>query len=412
MSILAINGGKKLRTKPYPAWPSFNKADVDAVVKVTKSGKWWAGAGENTKKFAAAFAKYQDAKYGLSITNGTHTLEIALSAMGVGPGDEVIVPGLTFLATATAVVSVNAIPIMVDVDPDTFCIDPEKIEAAITPRTKVIIPVHLAGHICDMDKIMAIAKKHNLKVLEDCAHAHGAEWKGRKVGAIGDVGSFSFQASKCLTAGEGGALVSDNKELIDECYSYSDCGRKVGQPFYRHFVLGGNFRMTEFQAALLLNQLKSLEKQTIKRNKNALYLDKLLNQIPGITSQKRDPRVTKQGYYIYIMKYDKQKFNNVDNALFSKVLKAEGIPCQDAYPPLHFLDVFKDKNFRPKGCPVDCNHYGNEIDYKSLKLPVTEKISSETVWFTQYTLLGEKKDIEDIAKAVEKVVNNISELAK
>lgn len=294
MAQLAIKGGERFRVKPFTNWPVFDENEIENIVQVVKSGKWWRfayGEGVELKEkssgddraqvvlFQEEFAKYQDAEYGLACANGTAALEIALKALGIGPGDEVIVPSYTYVGTATCVLQVNAIPIFADIDTDTYNIDPVRIEEAITERTKAIIPVHFSGQSADMDRIMEIAKKHNLYVIEDSAHAHGGEWKGRKVGAIGDIGTFSFQATKNMTSGEGGAIVTNNKSLAKLCDSYIWAGREVGRPWYEFHRLGWNYRMTEFQGAILKVQLGRLDAQIEKRKENAEYLSRRINEI-------------------------------------------------------------------------------------------------------------------------------------
>jgi len=244
---MAFKDQDKIREK-FPHWPQWDEEDVKAVSDVIKSGQWWVGApathkGENAWKFQEEFARCNESKYAFACTNGTHAIEIALAALGVGLGDEVITPVTSFVATASAVVAVNAVPIFCDVDKDTFNIDASKIESLITPRTKAIVVVHLGGMPCEMDKICDIAKKHNLRVVEDCAHAHGSKYKGKRVGNWGDAGTFSMQASKVLTSGEGGAIVCNDDKVAEAIYAYLDAGRQVGKYFYDHYSYGSNFRI-------------------------------------------------------------------------------------------------------------------------------------------------------------------------
>ena len=210
---LALLGGTPVKARPFPTWPQYDENEEKALIDVLHSRIWWRTPGKQTLEFEERFAAYQEAKYGIACTNGTAALEIAVAALGIGLGDEVIVPDFTFIATASAVLSVGAMPVLVDVDPNTYCIDPEKVEALITPRTKAIIAVHIAGHPADMDRLQEIARIHNLSIIEDSSHAHGSEWKGKKIGAIGSIGTFSFQSSKLMTAGEGGLLVTNNEDL-------------------------------------------------------------------------------------------------------------------------------------------------------------------------------------------------------
>lgn len=408
MSKLAINGGEPIRKIPFPKWPVYGESEKKALEEVLQSGVWGIG-GSKVREFERKFANYHSAEYGICVVNGTAALEVALRASGIGPGDEVIVPAYTFLATASSILLINAVPIFVDVDPDTYCIDPKEIENAVTEKTKAIIPVHLAGHSADMDKIMEIAKENNLVVIEDCAQAHLAEWRGRKIGSIGDVGCFSFQSSKNMTSGEGGIIVTNDKDLAEKCWSYHNCGRTKGGPWYKHPLLGWNYRMTEFQAAILLAQLNRLERQNKTRNENALYLSAELSEIEGITPLKRDERVTKHAYHLYIFRYAKEKFSGVARDRFLEALNAEGIPCSEGYVPL-YKEGYLNEAMK---CPLSCSYYSGKIDYTKVDCPVTEKAcNEEAVWFTQNILLGTKEDMDTIVEAIQKVKNNVNELIK
>jgi dTDP-4-amino-4,6-dideoxygalactose transaminase len=327
---LAIDGGTPVRSRPWPRWPIFDETEEQAILEVVRSGKWWSVEGTKVREFEEAFARFQDAQFAVCVTNGTAALEVALRAAHIGCGDEVIVPPYTFIATATAVLAVGATPVFVDVEEESLNIDPTKIEEAITPRTRAIIPVHIAGCPADMDGVLEIARKHNLLVIEDAAQAHAAEWKGTKVGAIGDMGCFSFQASKNLNAGEGGAVLTNNPHWADQVWSVHNVGRVRGGRWYEHHVLGSNFRMTEFQAAILLAQLKRLPEQTERRTQNAHRLTEMLSQIPGIRPPRPDPRVTRHAYHLYIFRYDKNHFGGRPREDFLKALNAEGIPCSAA----------------------------------------------------------------------------------
>ncbi|HEY6739668.1 MAG TPA: DegT/DnrJ/EryC1/StrS family aminotransferase, partial [Actinopolymorphaceae bacterium] len=299
----ALLGGSPVRTEPFTTWPPTSDAAVEAIAAVARSGVWSASDGPVKTEFEAAFAAHHDTTHGIAVCNGTIALEIALSALGIGSGDEVIVPAYTFLATATAVLKVNALPIFVDVDPDYACMDPDAVEAAITPRTKAIIPVHLAGHAADMDRLGAIAAKHGLAVVEDVAHAHGASWKDKKLGSFGDFGCWSFQASKNMTSGEGGILCTSDDELADTAWSLHHCGRSRTGAWYDHGILGGNYRLTDFQSALLLHQLARLDSDVARREQSAKILDAGLGEIEGLRPLARDPRCTKHGYHLYMFWY-------------------------------------------------------------------------------------------------------------
>mgnify|MGYP001566279922 CR=1 FL=1 len=413
MGKLAIKGGTPVRTKGFLPWPIYDEREIKAVEEVIRSRHWWRYSGKKVTEFEEKFAKYHNAKYGVAVTSGTTALEIALKAADIGPGDEVIVPPYTFLATASSVLLVNAIPIFVDIDSETYNINPTRIEEAITNKTKAIIPVHFGGYPADMDRIIRIARKHNLVVIEDAAHAHGAIWKGKKVGAIGDMGTFSFQESKNISSGEGGIVLTNDKDLAEKCFSLMSFGRMKGGLFYTHHILGWNYRMTEFQGAILGAQLERLEEQTNRREKNANYLSEHLRGIKGLSLLKRDdPRVTRRAYHIYIFKYDKSSFNGVPRERFIEALKGEGIPCASGYPiPLYKNPMFLEKKFWHRGCPLSCPFYGKELDYSKVNCPVAEKACyEEAVFLTQNLLLGTKEDMKNIVRAIKKVVGNIDEL--
>lgn len=396
---LAIDGGTPVRSRPWPRWPIFDETEEQAILEVVRSGKWWSVEGTKVREFEEAFARFQDAQFAVCVTNGTAALEVALRAAHIGCGDEVIVPPYTFIATATAVLSVGATPVFVDVEEESLNIDPTKIEEAITPRTRAIIPVHIAGCPADMDGVLEIARKHNLLVIEDAAQAHAAEWKGTKVGAIGDMGCFSFQASKNLNAGEGGAVLTNNPHWADQVWSVHNVGRVRGGRWYEHHVLGSNFRMTEFQAAILLAQLKRLPEQTERRTQNAHRLTEMLSQIPGIRPPRPDPRVTRHAYHLYIFRYDKNHFGGRPREDFLKALNAEGIPCSAGYVPL-----YKERVFLNRPISKDLCQLSTLKDYSKVQCPVCERACyEEAVWLYQNMLLGDERDIEDIATAVAKV---------
>ena len=406
---LAIHGGKPVRTAAFPEWPVYGKPEEEALLRVLHSGKWGKIDGLETATFEQRFAEFQGAKYGVAVVNGTVSLRLALIAGGIGAGDEVLVPPFTFLATASAVLEANATPVFVDLEPDTYNIDPKLIEKAITSRTKAIIPVHLAGLPADMDAIMAIAKRHNLLVIEDAAHAHGAEYKGHRVGAIGHVGSFSFQSSKNLCAGEGGIIVTNDERLYEACKSAHNCGRVPGGAWYDHHNMGGNYRLGEFQAGILNAQLDRLEEQCRRREENGRYLHERLSKVPGIKPQARGKGETRHGYHLFVFRYDESVYG-VPRAKFLKALEAEGIPASPGYVvPLHRQPMFTNRNFGPYTAPLD-THPG--LDYRKVSLPVCERASSsEGAWLYQSVLLGPKSDMDDIAAAFEKIHEHRAELS-
>lgn len=408
MSKLAISGGSNVRNEHFPAWPVFDAAEEQAVVRAVRSGKWGKLDGNEVATLERRFAGYHQAKHGIGVVNGTVSLRIALLAAGIEAGDEVIVPPYTFLATATAVVESNATPIFVDINRETLNIDPELIEAAITPRTRAIIPVHLGGLACDMDAIMAIAKKHNLTVIEDAAHAHGGEYKGRRLGSIGHMGSFSFQSSKNLCSGEGGLLLTNDDDLAQKCRSVHNCGRLPGGAWYEHHVMSGNYRLGELQGALLNAQLDRLDEQANTREANGKYLDKHLSQIPGLMPQKRTGDATRHAYHLYCFRYDAKQWD-IPRQKLIEALTAEGIPASTGYViPLYRQPLFTQKNFGPY---TGYKLHHADLDYSKLRLPNCEAIcAGEGGWLTQNLLLGPRQDMDDIIAGFQKVYEYRGEL--
>ncbi len=401
---LAINGGPKTVERDFE-WPLYDETDVNCVAEIVRSGKWGnPDCGGEVAQFEKEFAEFCGTKYALSCVNGSVALRLALIACGVKPGDEVIVPPYTFIATASIVIEANCVPVFVDIDPRTYNLDASKIEAAITSRTKAIIPVHFAGQACEMDEILAVAAKNGLRVIEDACHGHGAAYKGKKLGSIGDAGCFSFQSSKNLTSGEGGMVVTNDDALFQMMNSLRNVGRVEGGAWYEHHHAGCNYRITQFQAVLLSNQLKRLEEQTLKRHENGTYLNELLEAIEGITPLTRGLGETIHSYHIYIFKYDRSKFNGVSKVDFSKMLAAEGVPCFMGYPqPLYKQPLFQNRNFM-------CYAIPETVDYTNVCCPVTEKAcDEEAVWIFQNTMLGTKQDMELFASAIVKIQKSVNQ---
>lgn len=407
---LAICGGKPIRTKPFPNWPIFGKPEEEALLRVLHSGKWGRIDGDEVAAFEKAFAEYHNTRFGIAMVNGTVSLRIALMAAGIGAGDEVIVPPYTFLATASSVIEANATPVFVDLEPDTYNIDPRRIEAAITPRTKAIIPVHLAGLPADMDAIMDIARRHELTVIEDAAHAHGAGYKGRRVGSIGHMGSFSFQSSKNVCSGEGGILITSDERLHELARSIHNCGRVPGGQWYEHHRIGGNYRLGEFQAAILSAQWTRFEEQAQCREENGRYLAEKLAAIPGIAPQARGKGETRHGYHLFIFRYVASTYG-VPREVFLKALAAEGVPAAPGYViPLHRQVLFTQKDFGPYTACLDTHP---QLDYRNVSLPVCERASStEGAWLYQSVLLGTRSDMDDIVAAFARLYEHRAELAE
>ncbi|MEM2870923.1 MAG: DegT/DnrJ/EryC1/StrS family aminotransferase [Candidatus Caldarchaeum sp.] len=381
----AIRGGEPVRKRPFPSWPFSGDDEVREVLEVLREGPWSAGS-PKIKLFEEEFASFHHAKYGVACTSGSTALFVSLKALGIGLGDEVIVPSYTFLATATAVIDAGATPVIVDVDPDTYNISPEAVGRAITNKTRCVVPVHLAGCPADMDGVMEHAEAHGLRVLEDAAQAHGAEWGGRRVGSIGDLGAFSFYQSKNMTAGEGGIITSNDEELALLARSLVNVGRDVKKGWYEHVRYGWNFRMTALQAAVLRAQLRKLPELNRRRMESAAYLDKHLSEIDGVRPLSRPPKATAHSYHLYITRVDVRRFGFSTKEEFVKALNAEGIPCNAGYRTLQSYPFIAEKSRIPASTP--------HADKASRE---------EAVWIPQYVLLGSRDDLEDVVEAFEKL---------
>ena len=411
-AALALKGGAPTRLETFTKWPVFGDEEEQALLDVFRSGKWWYG--EKVKQFEEEFARFHDAKYGVSCCNGTVALELALRALGISAGDEVLVPAYTFIATATTVLTANAKPVFVDIEENTFNMDLNHAESLVNEKTKAMVIVHFAGLPMDMDRVAAFGEKHNLLVLEDAAHAWGSQWKGKGVGALSTMGTFSFQMTKNITAGEGGIVITNNKYYADLVRSYSNCGRIVDGKWYEHINVGGNYRITEFQAAILLCQLGRLEEQVLKREENVAYLNERLSKIPGIVLPEQDERVTRRSHHLYMFRYLQEEFENISRDLFLEALNAEGIPAIPGYlTPIYRNHCFQELTRVPglEKCPKECPCNGAFVDYKSVHCPVAERLcNEEAVWLPHYVLLGEKSDMDSIVQAIEKIYTHRKEL--
>ena len=414
MAELAINGGKKTYSDFWPAWPVYTEQDKAALIEVLESRNWggYPAPNQKAREFAEAFAAAHDAKYGICAANGTVTLEIALRAAGVKAGDEVIITPYSWIATAGAPVTINAVPVFADVEPDTYCLDPKAVEAAITDRTRAIIPVHLGCTVADMDALMAVAVKHNLTLIEDCAHMHAAKWNNKGIGSIGHLGSFSFQSSKLMTAGEGGIILTNSKELEERCQAHVNCGRKEpGYDSFEGLVFSGNHRITEFQAAILLVRLGAMETERKLREENATHLSGLLEKIEGIRPMAKDKRITHQSVYQYIFRYDPAAFGGASRDRFVEALNAEGIPADgDFYIPIYKSPLFPISADR---FPAIRERYGDRIDGSQIDCPVCDKAAyHEAVWLHHPLFMAGKKEMEIVAEAIAKIQKHAGELSK
>lgn len=414
MAHLAICGGKPLRQAPFPHWPMWDAAEMEALQGVLQSGRWGAQQGGEVQRFEEEFAAYQEAAQAVAVTNGTIALKLALTAAGVGVGDEVIMPGYTFVATATAALEIGAVPVFADIDPHTYTLDPLSVEACVTARTRAIVPVHLGGRPADMDALMALAQRHDLRVIEDAAQAWGAAWRGKKTGTLGHVAGFSFQSSKNITAGEGGMIVSEHADIAAMARSLGNCGRQPGGLWYAHYVLGGNYRLSEFHGAVLRVQLQRYPQHLAQRQANAAYLEQALSEIAGITTLRQDARVTANAYHIFFLQYHAEAFGGIPKQRFIEALQAEGIAgVHGGYSlPVYRQPVMLAKNFGLQTPPLFQGVYPQTPDYSQTACPVTDRVcDAEAVWIRQNMLLGEHQDMDDIIAAIDKIRHYSHELA-
>jgi len=401
MANLAALGGTPIAEGGLRVqWPEIGQEEREAILTVLERGEWcrlWSEEECEAAKFEAEWARYHDAKHCVAVANGTVALMCAFRALGVWHGDEVIVPAITFVATADAVALCGAIPVFVDIDPETYQIDPAAVESAITDRTKAICIVHYAGYPADIDRIRDISERTGIPVVEDCAHAHGTAWRGRKVGSHITIGCFSFQQSKSLTAGEGGAVVTDSQELADRVWSVHNVGRTRDSARYTHTNLGGNFRISEWQAAILRCQLARLQEQSERRMKSAAIIFEGLSQIEGLSVLKQDSRITQRGFYFYIIRYDSTQWGGIHRDVFIKALQAEGIPCGVAY-----------------GCPVYKNpsYAQGNVPHRVMDCPNAERITAEEQVATWNHLLLDARNAHLLVEACAKIRKNVDELRR
>jgi len=402
----ALLGGTPVRGKPFPLWPVFDEREERNLLDVLHSREWGThGGGRLLPEFEQKFAAYQHAAHGIAVANGSVALETAFFAADFQPGDEVITTPYTFIATITAILRSGARPVFVDVDPETYQIDASQIEGAVTTRTKAIVPVHLGGCPGDLDQILDVATRHHLLVVEDACQAWGAEWRGKRVGALGDAGTFSFQTSKNITAGEGGIVVTNRRDIFERCWSYRNVGRVPGGAWYQHEVLGWNYRLTEFQAAILLPQLERLPEHTRQRTASARYLDERLAAIPGIAPMRRDERVTQNAWHLYMLRYDPAGFHGLPRARFLEALRAEGIPASPGYTtPLAQVSAVQRA--------IQATYGPSGETWTPPSLPATERAcATEAVWLGQTVLLGDREGAESVVAAIEKVQRYSEDLA-
>ncbi len=408
----ALLGGTPVHKGGWLPWPQWREAWEPKILEVYRSGKWFRGSGTNVNDFEKAYAQLLGAGKCLATASGTTALMVSLHVMGVDAGDEVITSPFTFIATYNSILTHKALPVFADTDPATLTMDPASIENRITERTRAILPVHIFGMPCEMDAINAIARKHKLAVIEDACQAWLAEYKGRKCGTIGDLGCFSFQESKHIPSGEGGAITGMSEELIDRCNAYHNCGRSAGS--YKgngSFTRGGNYRMTQAQAVLLLQQFEKLQKETAVRRESADYLSANLSQIPGITPA-RLPQNSRAVWHLYAFLYDSAKFNGLSRDKFMKALSAEGIPCSSVYSEQYY-DGLLDEAIASRGYKrlwSDQRLRAYRESFKDLK--GNKQVCASVVAIGQNMLLANRTDLDHIITAVQKLRTHSAALAK
>lgn len=408
----ALLGGTPVHKGGWAKWPQWREAWEPEVLKVFRSGRWFRGSDERVAEFEQGYAQLLGAKKCLATASGTTALIVSLHVLDVDAGDEVIVSPYTFIASYNAILSCKALPVFADTDPATLTVDPASIESRITERTRAIMPVHIFGMPCEMDAINAVARKHKLAVVEDACQAWLAEYKGRKCGTVGDLGCFSFQESKHIPSGEGGAITGMSEELIDKCNSFHNCGRAVGtNKGSGSFTRGMNYRMTQAQAVILMQQFDKLVKETETRRANADYLSANLGKIPGITPV-RLPENSRAVWHLYPFRYDAAQFNGLSRDQFSKAVSAEGVPCGGIYREQYY-DGLLDEAIASRG-------YKRLWSAERLKayrdsfqeLKGNKQVCATTVAMTQNMLLAERSDMDEIIEAIRKVQAHSGALAK
>jgi dTDP-4-amino-4,6-dideoxygalactose transaminase len=415
-SKLAVLGGQPVRDKPYPGWPAWDDMDEQAVLPVLQSGRW----SRNTVTLEAEkkFAQRMGAKRCLLTSSGTQALIVSLHTVGVGGGDEVIVTPYTFVATIHSILQNNALPVFVDVDPDTWSMDPDKISEKITDHTYAILPVHIGGSPCQIDEIMEIARAKDLRVVEDACQAHTSEFNGKKVGTFGDFGCFSLQTSKVTTCGEGGAAIGDDDEMMDRAYSYHNFARPHGLRAkdceYGYVGAGTKARITEFQASILITQMLTSDQEIDRREQNGRYLAARLSEVPGIVPRKEHPQTNRLSYHTCGFRYKAELFDGLPRAHFLKAVRAEGIPMNSGLGNIARYSqnregtiegVLESKTYKAIYSEKRIKDYRDK-----LSCPEAEQLVKETVGFSQNALLGTKKDMDDIVDGIQKVYENRREL--
>ncbi len=409
----AILGGRPAREQAFPSWPVADQTEEHALVEVVRSKHWFRGNGETVNRFEQAYARLTGARFCLATSSGTGALQTSLAALGVGPGDEVILPPYTFVATLNVILNLYALPVFVDSDLETAQIDARRIEAAVTARTTAMIPVHLAGSVADLDAILPVAEKHKVPVIEDTCQSHLSEWRKRKAGTFGATGCFSFQATKNLNCGEGGAILTNDERLYEKCFAYhwNGGGRKRGSIDLTDAMHGTKFLMTEFQAAMLLAQMSRLEQQASTREVNAQYLASLLREIPGIAPARMYDGCTRNAYHGFVFRYLKDRFAGMPRAKFLKALSAEGIPASSGYTPLNKRQYLKNA-LQSKGYQRIYSRQELDRWEERNRCPANDQLCEQAVWIMQSVFLSERSDMDQVADAIRKIQAHAADVAR
>jgi dTDP-4-amino-4,6-dideoxygalactose transaminase len=409
MAQLAVRGGTPVRSTPFPEPVVHDDRELNEVTEVVRSGKWGGGIGApKNAKLAEVMARLHDAAYCVPVSSGTAALEVALQAVGVKPGDEVIVPAYTWIATPLSALSAGAIAVFADVDRATFNMDPADAERKITAKTKALVPVHWGGRPVDIDAYLEIGQRHGIPVIEDAAQAHGAKWRGRGIGSWGAAGCFSFQQSKTITGGEGGAVTTNDKAIEERAASFANCGRI--RPTDQHLAespLGHNYRLSDLQAAVLVAQLSRLDELADLRDHNADRLDHELGQIEGMLPRPADDRITRSAQYLYLLRYDPKGFGGLSRDEFAKAMQAEGVPFIAGAGSL----VYRNPLFSAtvENSPA-LRLADRPIDYRQTHCPQAEKLAEEAIYVPHRVLMGGESEIADVVAAVRKIQANVHEL--
>ncbi|MDH5398850.1 MAG: DegT/DnrJ/EryC1/StrS family aminotransferase [Cyclobacteriaceae bacterium] len=408
---LAATGGQPVRMAAWPEWPIWDPSAEEDVLTMLRSGKWWRGKGESVEEFEKMYAELLGAKGCVATASGTTALATALQVAGVDAGDEVLVSPYTFIATYNVIFLNKALPVFVDTDPETFLMNTDKIEERITDRTTAILPVHIFGLPVDMNGVNKVAEKHQLPVVEDACQAWLAEYDGKKAGTLGNMGCFSFQNSKNLPAGEGGAIVSNDEALLDKCWSLHNCGRPYGVVQGKTPIptRGTNRRMQQIQAITLMSQMKRIKTDADVRLENAQYLDAKLAEIPGIIPYKLAKGATRSAYHLYPFRYKKEAFHGADRSKFIRALQAEGIPCYSGYGKQNKYEII-DEALNSRGYQRLYSKERLDRWREENVLPGNDQLCEEAVCFFQNMLLGTRKDMDDIVNAISKIYENRNQL--